>query len=312
MIIFRHIPILLVLCALLTGCATLLRPTEPNRLSVRSEPDSAYIYVDGIYKAVTPATLSLPAEERYVVKVHKQGYRPAYDTITTSVATGWLIADIVSSIPFLAVPIAVDGLNGNWCIIDNEDSERFFRLVPGESTIFPPPVLPTIDTSDKHFSVSLGIGVVFPAYQVPVMPQSYGFGFDYALSPSLQIIASAEFNGIGILYQKQNNRGSTSTMDASALLFSGMVGLRGYLFDTGIYAVGGVGALRAVIPEFPASTPGLQPFVTFGMGYVFPGNTFFLEFRPAFVLTELHLSSAQLNKPMLRYTSVRAGFMLQF
>jgi hypothetical protein len=297
------------LCA---GCATLLRPTEPNQLTVQSEPDSAYIYVNGIYKAVTPATFSLPAEERYIVKVQKQGYRPAYDTITTSVAPGWLIADIVFSIPFFAVPIAVDGLNGNWYTIDDKDSKRSLRLVPGKTIILPPPVLPPADTSEKQFSLSLGVGVVFPAYQVPVLPQSYELGFGYAPSSSLQILASAGFDGTGILYQKPNNDGSTSTMDASALLFSGIVGVRTYLFETNLYATGGIGALHAYTPEFPASAPSLQPLVSLGVGYTFPGDTFFMELRRVFVLTELDLGTARRNRMTIHHTSLRVGVMQLF
>lgn len=312
MSVFRqlaHTVLSLLLCYLLSGCAAVLRPSAPNRLAIRSEPDSAQVYINGIYHAVTPTSLSLPSESRYLLEIHKQGYRTGYDTVTASIGTNWLVADIVSSLPFLAVPIAVDGISRSWYTLDNNDSSRVFQLVPG---IDNHPALPTkqpLDSTDSKLALLIELGIVFPPHQTPVLPQSYGIGIGYTPHPAVQFVAKMEFNSIGISRLYKNNNGTIATADIATQLFSGMVGLRGRLFHTGIYITGGVGAVQALIPQSTASTPGLIPLLTIGTGYVFPGEHFLLELRHIFVPTKLWLTSLQSAPIYLNHTVFRIGLV---
>lgn len=300
---------LFLLCRLLSGCAAVLRPSEPNRLTIHSEPDSAHVYINGVYHAVTPISLSLPPESCYLLEVHKQGYQTGYDTVMASIGTNWLIADIVSSLPFFAVPIAVDGISGDWYTLDKHDNSRVFHLVPGTANH---PALPTpqpLDSTASNLALLIELGVVFPSYQIPVLPQSYGVGIGYTPDPAVQCVARIEYNSIGISRPYRDNNGNISTTDLSTQIFSGMVGLRGRLFHTGIYATGGVGAIQAFIPQAPASTSGLLPLLTIGAGYVFPGEHFLLELRHIFVPTKLWLTSLQSAPIYLNHTVFRIGLV---
>ena len=115
---------------LMSSCASTLRPVRPNELHLTSTPDSATVIVNGHRYAATPLTLELPTAEQYIIEYHKAGYRPAFDTIVTSVSTPWLITDIVFSIPTLGLPLLEDYLSGRWYTIDKSQERRSVALVP--------------------------------------------------------------------------------------------------------------------------------------------------------------------------------------
>lgn len=290
---------------LLPGCAAVLRSSAPNPLTVRSKPDSALVYIDGIYRATTPAIISLAPQKQYAVAVYKPGYRNIYDTLQTFVGSGWLIADLVSAVPMLGIPLIVDGLSGQWYTLAEQDTERFFYLMPGTDSI---PLTSGTGPAPSRFALLYEAGMALPAYQTPIIPQSYGLGLGYKAGSSMLLVIKAEFDAIGFYQQKVSNQGTPYTTDASAILVSGMAALRLQLFGTGFFVTAGVGATGVSLSSFPNASPGLLPVAGVGAGYIFPGDKLFLEVRRVLVPAGLQLPK-QPESLYLHHTTIRFGLV---
>jgi len=64
---------------------SIFKDLEPlkAKLYVHSNPSSASVYIDGIYKGITPLTLELDPGT-YSIRIEKSGYRTEYETVTLS------------------------------------------------------------------------------------------------------------------------------------------------------------------------------------------------------------------------------------
>lgn len=101
-----------------TGCATLLKGSNES-LWVTSNPEGARVLVNGMDAGRTPTTARVNGTKDVLVEVKKDGYESRSVRVTSSLAAGWLILDIIL-LPTL-LPIAIDAITGDWKSLDETD-----------------------------------------------------------------------------------------------------------------------------------------------------------------------------------------------
>jgi hypothetical protein len=98
-----------ILILALLGCATIIKgDREPVYLA--SKPDSAEVYVNGVFAGVTPVRLSLASKGTYTIEFRKEGYRSKAVQIDNQIGAGWIVLDALVGL----VPILVDAITGSW------------------------------------------------------------------------------------------------------------------------------------------------------------------------------------------------------
>ncbi|HOV94009.1 MAG TPA: PEGA domain-containing protein [Spirochaetales bacterium] len=98
-----------ILVLVLLGCATIIKgDKEPVYLS--SKPDSAEVYVNGVFAGITPIRLNLTSKGTYTIEFRKEGYRSKVVQIDNQIGAGWIVLDALVGL----VPILVDAITGSW------------------------------------------------------------------------------------------------------------------------------------------------------------------------------------------------------
>ncbi|HNX72797.1 MAG TPA: PEGA domain-containing protein [Spirochaetales bacterium] len=98
-----------ILVLVLLGCATIIKgDKEPVYLA--SKPDSAEVYVNGVFAGMTPIRLSLASKGTYTIEFRKEGYRSKMVQIDNQIGAGWVVLDALTGL----VPILVDAITGSW------------------------------------------------------------------------------------------------------------------------------------------------------------------------------------------------------
>jgi hypothetical protein len=116
----------------MSSCAAILSPVK-KPLDISSNPDIAYIEVDGINYGTTPATIHLKPDRTYTVEVGKEGFLTQTKQVTYKAGVGWIIADV-----FLTglVGVIVDAATKRWNVLHEKELmfglERDRRLIPRE------------------------------------------------------------------------------------------------------------------------------------------------------------------------------------
>ncbi|MDH5445640.1 MAG: PEGA domain-containing protein [Gammaproteobacteria bacterium] len=70
----RYLPLLILLSALASGCASMFSGTE-QKMKITSDPEGASIYADGLLVGKTPATIKLLKYEYKTITLKKPGYQ---------------------------------------------------------------------------------------------------------------------------------------------------------------------------------------------------------------------------------------------
>jgi hypothetical protein len=78
---------------LLTGCATILQ-SGPDCVPVRSEPEGARVYLDGMPVGTTPMMVSINRKDEGVIEVKKDGYEPVV-VDRDKVLAGWFLGNLL-------------------------------------------------------------------------------------------------------------------------------------------------------------------------------------------------------------------------
>jgi len=110
--------IALVLGTLLTvcsGCATFVTGAGPDqKVSVRSTPNGANVFVDGQFKGTTPTSISVTRIDKHRVRIERQGFEP-YEHEMEPGANPWLMGNIPLLLLFIVPGVAgfaIDVLDG--------------------------------------------------------------------------------------------------------------------------------------------------------------------------------------------------------
>lgn len=307
----RSAVVLLALAA--GGCASVFRSPTPNQLHITSEPDSAQVLVGGLLYGTTPTRLNLPSATRYILEYRKPGYHTRYDTVETSISTGWLIADIACSLPAFGAPAAFDYLFGQWYSIDTTDERQHVRLLPDPTgTAQPTPTDFATTGQSARPALLLEVGFASPTYQLPVVPTSYSAGFGFAPAQWCVLALRQEIHGTEAMLVLPNNTGVPTSTETSLIVLATTVDIRVPIWSTGMYIAGGAGAMHASAGYNKRTiAAGWLPLATAGAGYVFPGEKWFADVRYTSALSAMRVTQAHSDyRP--HYTTFRFGLRLPF
>ncbi len=304
----------IVLAVAATGCASLLRSPTPNELHITSEPDHIRVIVNGrLY--TTPAIIELASAPRYVLEYAHTGYQTVRDTVEASVGTGWLIADILCSLPAFGIPVAFDALFGQWYVID-EESERLHIILqpapPGTPSHLPAALADHSSSTEKYERAALLLetGFALPIYQTPIVPTSYSAGFSVAPAHWCSIALRQEVHGSAAVASMPDTAGVFVPTETSLFILSTALDLRIPLWNTGLYLAGGAGAMHASVGYGESTVAvGWLPYASAGGGYLFSGGKWFADARYTSALSGMRTTSPDtFYRPA--YTTVRVGLRL--
>ena len=111
---------LLIVALLTSGCATILAPNR-RPLEVASQPQGAEVLINGEYMGRTPVRVKLKPNKSYTIEFRKQGYETATRFVSTEIAAGWLILDLVVGV----FPVVVDAITGAWYKLDQKSVDAY-------------------------------------------------------------------------------------------------------------------------------------------------------------------------------------------
>lgn len=117
--------VLVLVTALVIGCATLFNPKQAD-VNLSSEPQGAEVYVNGFNMGTTPVTLLLEKKKTHTIEFKKDGFETRVYVINNHVGIGYVVLDIVAGL----VPIVVDAITGDWYQLNETD----VRVVLGGSS----------------------------------------------------------------------------------------------------------------------------------------------------------------------------------
>lgn len=102
----------------ITGCAALFNQKKVVA-PVISTPSGAKVYVDGVYKGLTPLHVELSNDENHILTFSKDGYKDQSFAIKKKIGAKWVVLDILGFAYF--IPIIVDATTGSWYELDHEE-----------------------------------------------------------------------------------------------------------------------------------------------------------------------------------------------
>lgn len=125
---------------MLSGCATIFNGTEED-LTIRSNPMKAKVVVVNaknnmpFWEGKTPATVTVPKKNEYMVQVSMPGYKPAEVYVSQSLELNWTLASFFCT---GLVGIVVDFVTGGmWNLSPTEINITLkTAMVDGKSQVF--------------------------------------------------------------------------------------------------------------------------------------------------------------------------------
>ena len=91
---WTNLILVLALVMFATGCATIISGKHQD-VSFSSSPSGAAVYIDGMNRAITPATIGLERKKkRQQVRIELPGYEP-YEMVITRGFNGWYVGNLV-------------------------------------------------------------------------------------------------------------------------------------------------------------------------------------------------------------------------
>lgn len=106
----------------LTGCATVFKGTS-EKISFKSEPQEAELWVNGKKMGVTPLTLELESKKIYAVEFRKEGYASVAQILTNQLNPGWIILGVLGGV----FPVIVDSSTGALYSFDQKNIDATLR-----------------------------------------------------------------------------------------------------------------------------------------------------------------------------------------
>lgn len=123
--------LLIVITIYLSSCATILGGKR-NTLNIHSgQPDSAMVFLDGVYLGQAPYKLRISKyklQHRSMIEIKKEGYETFYYEVLRSPHIGYVVADILTGV----IPLIVDVADGN--IYRPNTRKIEYTLVPVQKT----------------------------------------------------------------------------------------------------------------------------------------------------------------------------------
>lgn len=115
----KFLAVVMISALIFNGCATILKSGKTETIPVKSNPDSADVYLNGNLVGQTPTDIKISGKQKHTLEVKKEGYEPAKVDMRTHVQAGWIILDVLFGI----VPIFVDAATGSWKSLNDKQVE---------------------------------------------------------------------------------------------------------------------------------------------------------------------------------------------
>jgi hypothetical protein len=127
-------------CAMSLGCATIFKGNN-EKVSFSTEPESASVYVNGMYTGKGSFQQNLASNGSYAVECRKPGYETRSQTVNHSIGAGWIILDVLGGL----IPLIVDAATGSWDQLENTTVRCSLEVaeVPTQPRVPPRRVGPT-------------------------------------------------------------------------------------------------------------------------------------------------------------------------
>jgi hypothetical protein len=93
-----------------TGCATILE-NEREEINIKSEPQGADFFINGVYFGKTPQTVSLERSLDHLIVFELDGYHSKIQLIQRDIQGWYVVLDLL----FGVLPAIYDGVYGSWC-----------------------------------------------------------------------------------------------------------------------------------------------------------------------------------------------------
>jgi hypothetical protein len=119
------------------GCGAMFNETTAV-VQIDVIPPGARVSVDGLYVAQAPTQIQMPSARSHVVDIDADGYQRQTARIESRPSAGYIVLDCLLLIFIIpgVVALLVDGLTGNWRVLDADRlAVRMHPLPP-----LPPPM----------------------------------------------------------------------------------------------------------------------------------------------------------------------------
>lgn len=165
--------IALVLCTVVTlcgGCATFVTGAGPDqKVSVRSTPNGANVFVDGQFKGTTPTSIAVTRIDKHTVRVEREGFEPYVHEMEPG-ANPWLLGNIPLLFLFIVPGVAgaiIDVLDGAYIWVGGDIDAK---LRPDRTGEFGTPPQPTTAVPAGGYRYDRGAGA--PRSTAPNIPRA--------------------------------------------------------------------------------------------------------------------------------------------
>jgi hypothetical protein len=111
----------------LSACGAVLNG-GPANVPMSTNPPGAEIWIDGVNRGITPATLSLAKNRPYTVTFRRAGSQDTSVEIGRKVSGGYVVLDVL----FGLLPVIVDAATGSWYVLDTSNVN--VNLIPNGAT----------------------------------------------------------------------------------------------------------------------------------------------------------------------------------
>ncbi len=99
---------------MLSSCATIMRKDKVQTVDFAPQQENTMVFVNGIYKGMSPVSMEVSPTEEYEVTYLKRSYLSENFTLKKGIIPKWMIADLACLPVTAVVPVIVDASTGAW------------------------------------------------------------------------------------------------------------------------------------------------------------------------------------------------------
>jgi outer membrane protein OmpA-like peptidoglycan-associated protein len=112
---------------MLSSCATIMRKDKVQSVEFAPEQENTMVFVNGVYKGMSPVSMEVDATQEYEVTYLKKSYVSENFTLKKGIIPKWLFADLACLPVTAVVPVIVDASTGAWKGIKTNNMPKSMR-----------------------------------------------------------------------------------------------------------------------------------------------------------------------------------------
>lgn len=104
---------IVLLCALLPGCATIFSGTQAKISVADGDPSHAKIFLNGNFLGETPTSFKIPKKsfgKETTLEIRADGYKTVFVKIDKRVQAGWVVVDVLTGLVAVVVDFATGAI----------------------------------------------------------------------------------------------------------------------------------------------------------------------------------------------------------